>query len=145
NLCYEETEVIANYLNHPDIKELLGVEAPANFTSCLDSVFDGFIKHMGRFRVQTQLYVGQLLERGVRVLIYLGTYDWQCNASANKLWVERLEWGGQEEYLANSWRDWTVGGKKVGETKSSGSLTVATVDGAGHMISRSSSTITGFN
>lgn len=74
-------------------------------------------------------------QRGVRVLIYLGTYDWQCNASANKLWVERLEWSGQAEYLANPWRGWTVDGKKVGETKSSGFLTVATVNAAGHMIS----------
>lgn len=75
-------------------------------------------------------------QRGVRILIYLGTYDWQCNASANKLWLERLEWSGQEEYLTNSWRSWNVDGKKAGETKSSRLLTVATVEGAGHMISR---------
>lgn len=78
-------------------------------------------------------------QRGVRVLIYLGTYDWQCNASANKLWVERLEWSGRMEYLINTWRDWSVDGKKAGETKSSGLLTVATVNGAGHMISPSHS------
>jgi hypothetical protein len=36
----------------------------------------------------------------------------------------------------NPWHNWNVGGKKVGETKSSGPLTVVTVDGAGHMISR---------
>ena len=83
-------------------------------------------------------------QRGIRVLIYLGTYDWQCNASANKLWVERLEWSGQAEYLINSWRNWTVGGKKVGDTKSSGLLTVATVDGAGHMISRFHLQLTAF-
>ena len=49
------------------------------------------------------------------------------------------------QYLANAWRDWTVGGKKAGETKSSGLLTVATVNGAGHMISRLSSDIAGVN
>ena len=133
---------------------MLGVETSANFSSCSDPVFDGFVKHMDRSRVQTQFYVGQLLEvrssrsfrrkpvsltcyrqRGIRILIYLGTYDWQCNASSNKLWLERLEWSGQKEYLASSWRNWTVGGKNVGETKSSGLLTVATVNGAGHMMS----------
>ncbi|KAF9779565.1 peptidase S10 serine carboxypeptidase [Thelephora terrestris] len=134
-LCYEETGVIADYLNRPEVKKLLGVETPANFSSCSDPVYDGFVQHMDRSRVQTQFYVGQLLERGVRILIYLGTYDWQCNASSNKLWVERLEWSGQKEYLANSWRNWTVEDKKAGETKSSGLLTVATVDGAGHMMS----------
>ncbi|KAF9790997.1 hypothetical protein BJ322DRAFT_419845 [Thelephora terrestris] len=55
--------------------------------------------------VQTQYYVGQLLERGVRILNYLGTYDLQCKTGSNKLWVECLEWSGQKEYLANSWRN----------------------------------------
>jgi carboxypeptidase C (cathepsin A) len=56
-LCYEETEVITDYLNRPDIKELLGVESPANFSSCSDAVYSGFVKHMDRFRVQTRFYV----------------------------------------------------------------------------------------
>ena len=58
--------------------------------------------------------------------------------------MERLEWSGQAEYLINSWRNWTVGGKKVGDTKSSGLLTVATIDGAGHMISRFHLQLTAF-
>jgi hypothetical protein len=61
----------------------------------------------------------------------------QCNASANKLWVEKLEWTGQEAYLSEAWRDWFLDGKKVGEIRKSGLLTVATasVNGAGHMMS----------
>jgi len=51
-----------DYLNRPDVRKLLGVESPTNFSSCSDSVFSGFINHMDRFRVPTQLYVGGLLE-----------------------------------------------------------------------------------
>lgn len=38
------------------------MDSPANFSSCSDAVFSGFIKHMDKFRVHTQFYVGQLLE-----------------------------------------------------------------------------------
>ena len=51
-----------DYLNRPDVRELLGVGTPANFSSCSDPVYDGFVKHMDMSRVQTQFYVAQLLE-----------------------------------------------------------------------------------
>jgi carboxypeptidase C (cathepsin A) len=85
--------------------------------------------------VPTQYYVAGLLERGIRVLIYAGTYGWRDNWVANARWVDKLEWSGRAEYAAQGWRDWTVEGRKVGETKSAaaGRLTFATVRGAGHM------------
>lgn len=49
--------------------------------------------------------------------------------------MDKLEWSGHDAYKAEEWRDWTVNGKKAGETKSSGPLTFATVLGAGHMMS----------
>ena len=88
---------------------------------------------MDKYAVPSQYYVSGLLERGVRVLIYAGTYDWQCNWVANKLWVDKLEWTGQDGYTAAEWRDWVVDGHKAGETKKSGLLTFATVREAGHM------------
>lgn len=135
DLCYFENTAIKNYLNLPETRELLGIESPKNFTPCSDTVGDNFSRHMDKWGFPTQYYVSSLLDRGVRVLIYLGTYDWQCNASANKLWVEKLEWYGQDSYLAQPWREWIVDGGIAGETKKSGLLTVATVSGAGHMMS----------
>jgi carboxypeptidase C (cathepsin A) len=69
------------------------------------------------------------------VLLYAGTYDWQCNWVQNKLWIEKLDWTGKEAYKNAKWRDWTLDGEKVGETKTAGVLTFATVRGAGHMMS----------
>jgi len=134
DLCYVENNVIKDYLNLPEVRGMLGVESPNNFSACSPAVSRDFHKHMDKFGSPTQYYVSGLLERGIRVLIYLGTYDWQCNASANKLWVQKLEWTGQEEYLSQAWREWFVDWKKAGETKRSGLLTVATINGAGHMV-----------
>lgn len=135
SLCYLENTVIADYLNQPSIRELLGVTSPQNFTACSREVGMGFWQRMDKFAVPTQFYVSSLLERGIRVLIYAGTYDWQCNWVANKLWVEKLEWEGLESFNEEDWRTWSVDGKDVGITKSAGPLTFATIWAAGHMIS----------
>ena len=133
SLCYLEQSAIIDYLNRADVRELLGAETPNNFTGCSREVGRNFNAHMDKWAVPSQYYVSGLLERGVPILIYAGTYDWQCNWVANKLWVDKLEWTGQEVYSAAEWRDWLVEGNKAGETKKSGVLTFATIRGAGHM------------
>ena len=134
-LCYLETDVIGDYLNKPETRSLLGVTSPLNFSSCSNTVGAGFRAHSDRISHPTKEYVAQLLGRGVRVLIYAGTYDWQCNWVANKLWVERLEWAGKEEFSSEEWHTWSVNGEDAGITKSVGPLTFATIWAAGHMMS----------
>ena len=90
---------------------------------------------MDKWVAHTQDYVSNLLDRGVRILIYAGTYDWQCNYVANKLWVDKLQWSGSDAYAKAEWRDWTYNRKKVGEVKETALLTFATIRGAGHMMS----------
>lgn len=127
--------VIKGYLDQPGTRKLLGVETSSNFSACSSFVGENFYAHMDKYAVPTQYYVAGLLDRGIRVLIYAGTYDWQCNWVANKLWVDKLEWSGKGVYGAQEWRDWMVEGKKAGETKNAGVLTFVTVRGAGHMMS----------
>ena len=134
-LCYAENTVIANLLDNPDTRALLGVETPGNFSACSNEVGRNFNAHMDKYAVPAQNYVAGLLDRGVRMLIYAGTYDWQCNWVANKMWVDKLEWSGSEGYKAQSWRDWIFDDQAAGQTKSAGPLTFATVLGAGHMMS----------
>lgn len=133
SLCYLENTVITDFLNQPETRKLLGAESPNNFSACSREVGGNFAAHMDKYAVPSQHYVAGLLERGIPILIYAGTYDWQCNWVANKLWVEKLDWTGRDEYGAEEWRDWTVDGHKAGETKSAGVLTFATIRGAGHM------------
>ena len=75
-LCYPITNHIANYLNRPETRKMLGVSKKVDsFRGCSDTVGIDFYEHVDRLR-QTALYVEQLLERGIRVLVYVGTYDW---------------------------------------------------------------------
>ena len=127
--------MIKAYLDRPEVRSILGVETPYNFSACSNNVGKNFNAHMDKWVVHTQDYIANLLDRGVRILIYAGTYDWQCNYVANKLWVDKLQWSGSGAYAKAEWRDWTYNGKKAGEVKETELLTFATIRGAGHMMS----------
>ena len=71
--------MIKAYLDRPEVRSILGVETPYNFTACSGIVGNNFDAHMDKWVAHTQDYVANLLDRGVRILIYAGTYDWQCN------------------------------------------------------------------
>ena len=114
---------------------MLGVDSSltANFTSCSNSVGIAFENSQDMLH-PTAEYVAALLERGVRVLIYVGTYDWICNWVGNERWTLALDWSGKEEFAKQPLKDWEIGGKRVGRTRSAKGFTFATVDGAGHMV-----------
>ncbi|KAF9448461.1 peptidase S10, serine carboxypeptidase [Macrolepiota fuliginosa MF-IS2] len=134
DLCYKENDVIRDYLNLPEIREILGVEIPGNFSACSNLVSRNFNARMDKWAVHTQDYVANLLDRGIRILIYAGTYDWQCNWVANKLWVDKLIWSQSNTYQQESWRDWSVDGKVAGEARETDLLSFVTIRGAGHMV-----------
>ncbi|KAJ7825180.1 serine carboxypeptidase [Mycena olivaceomarginata] len=125
NLCYPVTAHIRAYLSRPSVRKTLGVDdaVPTNFSSCAPAD-----------------YVGGLLERGVRVLIYVGTYDWICNWVGNERWTLALEWSGQAKFAAEPLRPWAVGGDftkgRAGLARSAKGLTFATIDKAGHMMAQ---------
>ncbi|KAL0573296.1 hypothetical protein V5O48_008659 [Marasmius crinis-equi] len=143
DLCYAENDAIARFLDLPQTRDLLGVSShvPRNFSACSDDVGDGFVAHLDKFAMPTEHYVSGLLDRGVRVLIYAGTYDWQCNWVSNKAWTDALEWGGAGEYAGEEMREWELGsGKTAGRVKGrgfnkKGGLAFVTISGAGHMMS----------
>ncbi|KAG1863717.1 Alpha/Beta hydrolase protein [Suillus subluteus] len=132
--CYAENAIIRDFLDAPGTRKTLGAESPGNFSLSSGIVGRNFVSHLDKWGHHTQDYVAALLERNIRVLIYAGTYDWQCNWIANKLWVDKLDWTGRSAYVNESWKSWYVDGEKAGETKNAGPLTFATVLGAGHMV-----------
>lgn len=85
------------------------------------------------------MYVAELLERGVKVLIYVGDLDWICNWVGNERWVRRMAWSGKEGLAKEEMKEWATGdGETIstaGRSMSFGGLTFATVSGAGHMVS----------
>ena len=81
DLCYLEVGAIKSYLDLPSTRAFLGVSSssPASFSPCAPAVGAAFNARLDKYAVPSQHYVAGLLERGVRVLIYVGDYDWICN------------------------------------------------------------------
>jgi len=135
SLCYPIINTIAKYLDQPSLRDQIGVDPSitSNFSSCDDNVGSLFVESLDLYH-RTHLHIAALLERGIRVLIYVGTYDWICNWVGNERWTLDLEWSGRKEFVKEELREWTVEGKKAGLVRSNGGFTFVTVDGAGHMV-----------
>ncbi|VDB85108.1 unnamed protein product [Peniophora sp. CBMAI 1063] len=134
-LCYPVMDEITGYLSRPDVREILGVDpaVPASFQACNMEVNAGFALNDDGLHDSTA-HVAALLERGVKVLVYVGTYDWGCNFVGNQRFVQALEWTGHDAFNAAEDRAWIVDGEVAGKTRSAAGLTFATVDAAGHMV-----------
>ncbi|KAF9042308.1 serine carboxypeptidase [Panaeolus papilionaceus] len=134
-LCYPVTQHITKYLSLPKVRTELGVDpsVPANFSSCSDKVGLAFGLSQDVLQSSTE-HVAALLERGVRVLIYVGAYDWICNHIGNERWTLALEWTRHDEFASQPLRDWLVDGKVAGKTRSVKDFSYVTIDGAGHMV-----------
>ncbi|KAI0310446.1 serine carboxypeptidase [Amylostereum chailletii] len=134
SLCYPVTNQITAYLDRPDVRSLLGVDPSVGaFSSCSDVVGTAFNNANDGLHSSYE-YLAGLLDRGVSVLIYVGTYDWICNWVGNEVWTRKLEWSGQDAFVGAELREWTVDGAVAGKTRSAGPFTFATVDAAGHMV-----------
>ncbi|KAG6873260.1 hypothetical protein C0995_001034 [Termitomyces sp. Mi166 len=136
DLCYRVTRHISNYLDSNSTRSLLGVDpsVPTPYAICSDPVALAFDASNDQQQTVTPLHVTALLERQVRVLIYVGTYDWICNWVGNERWTRALEWSGQREFVGRELSVWEVEGRRAGVTRSARGLTFATIEGAGHMV-----------
>lgn len=75
---------ISEYLNNPVVRETLGVDSTftSNFTLCSHEVEQAFGANLDLF-FPTKYQIAGLLDRDIRVLIYVGANDWACNWVCN--------------------------------------------------------------
>ena len=93
---FSSPAALVEFLDQPYVRETLGVDpATGSFSTCSDPVSDAFARAMDVYHASCA-HVAQLLERGVRTLIYVGDYDWICNWIANERWTMGLEWSGRD-------------------------------------------------
>ncbi|KAG0004316.1 hypothetical protein BGZ65_000581 [Modicella reniformis] len=131
-LCYKILESMQEYLNKKEVMKDLGVQVN-KFESCNMQINLRFQLH-GDFMKPFHLMVSELLEDGVRVLIYAGDADYICNWMGNKAWVIVLPWSGQAEMEETKDKKWLANDHHAGEVRSSGSLTFLRLFDAGHMV-----------
>ncbi|CAA7260697.1 unnamed protein product [Cyclocybe aegerita] len=136
DICYPFTRHIRAYLDKPSVRRTLGVDPSfqgRNFSFINFDINQAFTVHRDFFH-QTYLNAAALLERGVRVLVFVGANDYVCNTLGNERWTLDLDWSGGEEFRSTHLREWLVDGKRAGQTRSARGFTYATVEDAGHMV-----------
>ncbi|KAJ3367842.1 hypothetical protein HDU91_001053 [Kappamyces sp. JEL0680] len=140
-LCYDILNDIESYLNDPSIQEQLGVDV--QYEGCKRDINMNFLLAGDWMRPYVE-YIPQLLENGIKVLIYAGdagttaeaNVDYICNWIGNKAWTMSLEWSGQEEFANAEDALWTskLTGKEAGEFRMHDNFAFLRVYEAGHMV-----------
>lgn len=123
------------YLSSPSTQHAIGVDdaVRGNFSMINMDVNELFWARNDAVPSATT-HVAALLERGVRVLAYVGDYDFVCNWVGIERWTRELEWTGGEQFANQPLRVWKVDGAEAGKVRSYGNFTYATVHGAGHLV-----------
>ena len=141
-LCYDVLDSISIYLNRADVQKALKV-VPTKYQGC-NMAINLLFGSTGDWMKPFQVYVTEVLQAGVDVLIYAGDADFICNWLGNRAWTLALPWTGQASFQRSPelpWRD-PHSGNMTGITREyrsmdaslHGSFTFLRVFGAGHMV-----------
>jgi carboxypeptidase C (cathepsin A) len=133
---------IETYMNDPEVKAALGVNPQQKFESCNMAVNQAFMLQGDSMHDTPQLLT-DMINDGVRMLIYAGNADMMCNYMGNERWVEQLDTIFTDEFSTATTEQWvTIGSGKIAGTVRSaggggsgaGNVTFVTVYESGHMV-----------
>ncbi|QRW22368.1 Serine carboxypeptidase [Rhizoctonia solani] len=99
DLCYRQLEWIETFMNDDKVKSELGAVGDREFKSCNMKVNQAFMMQ-GDGMHNAAALLPELIEDGVRLLIYAGNADFMCNAIGNLQWLEGLETSFQADFQA---------------------------------------------
>jgi len=85
-LCYDQMNWIDAYLNRPEVRSELGAPNDRVFQSCNDQVNRDF-QLSGDNMHNAAALIPELIENGIRLLIYAGEDDFMCNYLGNERWM----------------------------------------------------------
>ncbi|GLD92815.1 hypothetical protein PINS_up001394 [Pythium insidiosum] len=139
-VCGFDLPNVIKYLAQAPVREMLHVETPSWVEVSLD-VMESFVSS-GDWSLGYQSYVADMLNDGVRVLIYAGDADLVCNWSGNRAWTLALEWQGKDGFNAATDRPFVTRDLLVkdaeevdaGVVRSFENLTFLRLYNAGHMV-----------
>jgi len=128
-LCYDFSN-IKTFLNTESTKKALHVtHKGAKWDSCNDDIYAHFIA--SDWMKDMSQKVSDVLNDGIRVLVYAGDVDFICNYIGNRAWTLALDWKHSTEFNAAQDHQWN---NKTGLAKSSNGFTFLQVYDAGHMV-----------
>ncbi|CAI5737592.1 unnamed protein product [Hyaloperonospora brassicae] len=128
-------KTIATYLTKLEVREAVhgNEDKRFRFEMCSNSVYRGLKKFDG---VSTLDAVQSLLQKGLRMIFYVGQWDMMCNYYGMEKLLLSLNWNGAKAYQQARKFTWQVQGRKepAGFAQQGGNLTYVVVAGAGHVV-----------
>jgi len=140
DLCYSQMGWIDTYLNQPSVKAELGVNPERKFATCNMAVNQAFT--LSGDWTNSALLLTELVNDGVRLLVYVGNADLLCNYMGNELWLGEFDTQFLEEFKQSKSVPWFAWGSSriAGEVRSAGgggsragNVTFVNIYEAGHM------------
>jgi carboxypeptidase C (cathepsin A) len=134
SLCYPLGK-IDTLMAQPSVQKSLGVSSKSNWSECNNYVHS--LLETSDWFLNCEEYIPEMLEAGIRGLVYSGKEDWICNWYGGRAWVAAMPWSGQtsiQSQLPNKMSPWVYQGQTVGEFATSGPLTFLAIERAGHMV-----------
>ncbi|KAH7924777.1 peptidase S10 serine carboxypeptidase [Leucogyrophana mollusca] len=139
-LCYREIQWIEKWMNDPEHKAALGVDPALKFDACNIPLNLKFRYLHGDGMQNGAALLPELINDGIRLLIYAGNADLMCNYMGESMFISNLDNVYHEAFLAAPAVPWSLDGEFVGEVRSAGAspstagnLTLAIIFEAGHM------------
>ncbi|KAF9036830.1 carboxypeptidase C [Panaeolus papilionaceus] len=139
-LCYKQMGWIETWMNTPSNKAALGVNPELTFASCNTDVNQAFTMN-GDGMHNSAALLPELVNSGIRLLVYAGNADMMCNYLGNERWLEILDSDFKDEFQKTKSTPWLVGEKVAGEFRSAGgrgdtagNVTFVNIHAAGHMV-----------
>ncbi|EJD05531.1 serine carboxypeptidase [Fomitiporia mediterranea MF3/22] len=142
SLCYKQMGWIETWMNEEQNKLDVGAHPDVEFASCNFQVNQAFMLQ-GDSTHNSALLLTDLVNDGVRVLIYAGNADYMCNFIGNEAWLEAMGSKFHDAFAASEAQPWITlsGGKIAGTVRTAGAneftagnVTFVTVYDAGHMV-----------
>lgn len=126
--CYNMTSLVS-FMNDPVVQKALGVQKP--WKQCSTVVYAFMLDD---WVTELRTKVGEILDKGVHVLVYSGDQDFICNWRGGEAWVKRTQWKHAEEFRATPYKTWVVDGVPMGEEITAANLRFLRLYQAGHMV-----------
>jgi len=142
SLCYRQMGWIETWMNDAENKKAVGAQPNIEFASCNMQVNQAFLMQGDGMHNSAPLLT-DLVNDGIRLLIYAGNADYMCNFIGNERWVADFDNKFHEEFVEAKPKPWTTlrGGKLAGSVRSAGgggstagNVTFVTIYEAGHMV-----------
>jgi serine carboxypeptidase-like clade 4 len=91
-LCYDFS-YLDKFFAKKQVKEAIGADFSRNWSDCSETVYQKLKER--DWNTNGMPEVANLLDHGIKVLVYAGEYDFMCNWVGQENWTNAVVWKGK--------------------------------------------------